>query len=110
MKLPKYAAIKPDFLGYNQYGMLIDKNLPGVQLSCAPETGYITEDGYFVCLGSGVLTATYDQASLPIEIVIVDEANPALRLSNVLISNKTPYEIEINGVVDTSNSRSSLLQ
>ena len=100
MKLPKYAAIKPEFLGYNQYGMLIDKNLPGVKLSCAPETGYITEDGYFVCLGSGVLTATYDQASLPIEIVIVDEANPSLRLSNVLISNKTPYEIEINGVVD----------
>ena len=100
MKLPKYAAIKPEFLGYNQYGMLIDKNLPGVKLSCAPETGYITEDGYFVCLGSGILTATYDQASLPIEIVIVEEANPSLRLSNVLISNKTPYEIEINGVVD----------
>ena len=100
MKLPKHAAIKPEFLGYNQYGMLIDKNLPGVKLSCAPETGYITEDGYFVCLGSGILTATYDQASLPIEIVIVDEANPSLRLSNVLISNKTPYEIEINGVVD----------
>ncbi len=100
MKLPKYAAIKPEFLGYNQYGMLIDKHLPGVKLSCAPETGYITEDGYFVCLGSGVLTATYDQASLPIEIVIVDEANPSLRLSNVLISNKTPYEIEINGVID----------
>ena len=100
MKLPKYAAIKPEFLGYNQYGMLIDKNLPGVTLSCAPETGYITEDGYFVCLGSGILTATYDEASLPIEIVIVNEANPALRLSNVLISNKTPYEIEINGEVD----------
>ena len=100
MKLPKYAAIKPEFLGYNQYGMLIDKNLPGVKLSCAPETGYITEDGYFVCLGSGILTATYDQASLPIEIVIVDEANPSLRLNNVLISNKTPYEIEINGEVD----------
>ena len=100
MKLPKYAAIKPEFLGYNRYGMLIDKNLPGVKLSCAPETGYITEDGYFVCLGSGVLTATYDEASLPIEIVIVNEANPALRLNNVLISNKTPYEIEINGEVD----------
>ena len=100
MKLPKYAAIKPEFLGYNQYGMLIDKNLPGVTLSCNPETGYITEDGYFVCLGSGILTATYDEASLPIEIVIVNEANPALRLSNVLISNKTPYEIEINGEVD----------
>ena len=100
LKLPKYAIIKPEFLGYNQYGMLIDKNLPGVKLSCPPETGYITEDGYFVCLGSGVLTATYDQVSLPIEIIIVNEANPTLRLTNVLISNKTPYEIEINGTID----------
>ncbi|MBR2450799.1 MAG: phosphodiester glycosidase family protein [Paludibacteraceae bacterium] len=100
MRLPKYAAIKPDFLGYNQYGMLVSKQLQGVELSCDPETGYITEDGHFVCLGSGLLTASYGNASLPIDIVLVDEANPSLRLSNVLISNKTPYYIEVNGVVD----------
>ena len=107
LRLPKYAILKPEFLGYNQYGMLINKDLPGVKLSCAPETGYITEDGYFVCLGSGILTATYDKASLPIEIVIVDEANPTLRLSDVLISNKAPYKIEINGIID--NKRFNIL-
>ena len=100
LRLPKYAAIKPDFLGYNQYGMLVDKKLEGVKLSCDPSTGYITDDGCFVCLGSGVLTATFDQASLPIQIVMVDEGNPTLRLNNVLISNKTPYAIEINGSID----------
>ena len=103
LRLPKYAAIKPEFLGYNQYGMLIDKNLSGVTLSCAPETGYITENGEFVCLGTGILTATYDQASLPIEIVLVDEGNPYLRLDSILISNKTQYSIEVNGVVDGKN-------
>ena len=103
IRLPKYAAIKPDFLGYNQYGMLIDKKLPGVTLTCNPETGYITEDGYFVCLGSGVLTASYGEAALPIEIVLVDEGNPTLRLDKVLISNNTKYAIEINGVVDNKN-------
>ena len=66
--LPKYAAIKPDFLGYNQYGMLIDKQLQGVKLSCDPETGYITDDGHFVCLGSGKLTASFGKSSLPIDI------------------------------------------
>ena len=100
LRLPKYAAIKPDFLGYNQYGMLVDKKLDGVKLSCDPSTGYITDDGKFVCLGSGVLTATFDQASLPIQIVMVDEGNPSLRLKDVLISNKTPYAIEINGSID----------
>ena len=44
LRLPKYAAIKPDFLGYNQYGLLIDNKLQGVELTCNPETGYITED------------------------------------------------------------------
>ena len=100
LRLPKYAAIKPDFLGYNQYGVLVDKKLPGVQLSCAPETGYITEDGYFVCLGSGVLTASYDEASLPIEIVLVDAGNPKLRLDSVIVSTGWDYPIEINGELD----------
>lgn len=103
LRLPKYAAIKPDFLGYNQYGLLIDNKLQGVELTCNPETGYITEDGHFVCLGSGILTATYDQASLPIEIVLVEDGNPALRFDSVLISNQTKYEIEINGSVDGKN-------
>ena len=101
IRLPKYAAIKPEFLGYNQYGMLVEKKLPNVQLSCDSATGYVTEDGYFVCLGSGTLTASFGEASLPIEIVLIEECNPFLRLKNVLISNKTPYAIEVNGVVDT---------
>ena len=100
IRLPKYAAIKPDFLGYNQYGMLISKQLQGVKLSCNPETGYITEDGHFVCLGSGILTARYDNASLPINIVLVDEATPELRLDSVIVSTGWEYEIEINGELD----------
>ena len=100
IRLPKYAAIRPDFLGYNQYGMLVSKQLQGVELSCNPETGYITEDGHFVCLGSGILTARYDNASLPINIVLVDEATPELRLDSVIVSTGWEYEIEINGELD----------
>ena len=105
MMLPKYAAIKPEFLGYNQYGMLVDKNLPNVELSCEPETGYITPKGEFVCLGNGILTATYGKASLPIDIQIVDNANPYIRLDNVIVSNYTPYEIEIFGEVNSKSFR-----
>ena len=100
LRLPKYAAIKPDFLGYNQYGMLIDKQLQGVELSCAPETGYITKDGYFVCLGSGILTAKYGEATLPMEIVLVDAGNPKLRLDSVIVSTGWDYPIEISGELD----------
>lgn len=100
IRLPKYAAIKPDFLGYNQYGLLINKQLPNVQLNCAPETGYITEDGYFVCLDNGILTASYGEASLPIEIVLVDAAAPKLRLDSVIVSTGWDYPIEISGELD----------
>ena len=100
IRLPKYAAIKPDFLGYNQYGMLVSKKLQGVELSCDPETGYITEDGHFVCLGSGILTAKFGNASLPLEIVLVDAASPKLRLDSVLLSTGWDYPIEINGELD----------
>ena len=100
LRLPKYAMIKPEFLGYNQYGMLVDKNLAGVKISCDESTGYVKEDGTFVCMGNGILTATYDKASLPIQIVIVDEASPKLRLDSVLLCNGKQYEIEINGEVD----------
>ena len=100
IRLPKYAAIKPDFLGYNQYGMLVNKKLSNVVLSCAPETGYITDDGYFVCLGSGVLTAQFGNATLPIDIVLVDAASPKLRLDSVIVSTGWDYPIEINGELD----------
>lgn len=100
MRLPKYAMLRPTFLGYNQYGMLIDTDLPDVQLSCDENTGYITDDGYFVCLGSGVLTAKYGQAELPIQVVLADDADLSLQLDSVLISNKEEYFIEVNGVVN----------
>ena len=100
IRLPKYAAIKPDFLGYNQYGMLVSKQLQGVELSCDPETGYITEDGHFVCLGSGTLTAKFGNASLPLKIVLVDAGSPKLRLDSVLLSTGWDYPIEINGELD----------
>ena len=100
IRLPKYAAIKPDFLGYNQYGMLVNKKLSNVVLSCAPETGYITDDGYFVCLGSGVLTAQFGNATLPIDIVLVDAVSPKLRLDSVIVSTGWDYLIEINGELD----------
>ena len=100
LRLPKYATLKPEFLGYNQYGMLIDKDLPGVKLSCAPETGYITEDGYFVCTGEGELKALYQGIELPIEIILSEEANPKLRIDSILLRKNHKYPMEIDGSVD----------
>ena len=100
LRLPKNAIYTPSFLGYNKYGVLISTDLQGVTLTCDPAVGYITEDNAFVCQGSGVLTAHYGDASLDIDIRLADDAVYALRLDSVLISDRTPYYIEINGTVD----------
>lgn len=99
LRLPKYAMLRPTFLGYNQYGMLVSSDLSGVELSCAPETGYI-QDGQFVCLGNGTLTAKYGEAELHIQVVLADDAEVVTRLDSILISDKTEYSIEIQGTVN----------
>ncbi len=95
LRLSKYAMYRPTFFGYNQYGMLVDEDLQNVELSCDEETGYITEDGQFVCLGNGVLTAKYGQAELPIRVMLADDVKMSLRLDSVLISDRDKYTIEI---------------
>jgi hypothetical protein len=47
----------------------------------------------------------YGEASLPIEIQLIDNVKPHIRLENVLISNHMPYEIEIFGEVNNKSFR-----
>jgi len=56
------ASYAPSFLGYNQYGALLNENLTGVTLSCDPALGSIV-DGKFVASStpqSGKLIANYN--------------------------------------------------
>jgi len=61
IKLPHFGVFKPKFLGYNQYGMLINKDVQGIVLSCNEATGFINERGEFVASGinGGTLNANY---------------------------------------------------
>lgn len=100
LRLPRYGVVRPAFLGYNQYGMLVNKDLPGVVLTCSPEAGYMTDDGRFVCTGNGTLTARYESAELTMRVEMTDHADLTLRLDSILISDDTQYPIEITATVD----------
>ena len=60
--LPKNGIFTPHFMGYNQYGYLIDTDLQGVTLRCDESLGYIKGTDTFVASGDGKgkLYATYN--------------------------------------------------
>ncbi|MDD3406203.1 MAG: phosphodiester glycosidase family protein [Paludibacteraceae bacterium] len=103
IKLPKYGVYMPRVLGYNRYGILLNKDIKeNLVLSCTPEVGHIAADGRFVASGtqSGKLTITYnDTVSTTVDIVLVSEAEIAIRLDSVLISEKRPYNIEVQSII-----------
>lgn len=99
--LPQYGVFMPKFLGYNQYGTLINKDLQGVVLSCTPDVGEIAADGRFVASGNqgGILTASYNNIETKIQIELVASAEIAFRLDSVLIDNRKEYPVQIQSVI-----------
>ncbi len=100
IRLPKYSIARPVFNVYNQYGALIYHDYNGVTLSCDPATGTITDDGAFLCLGSGILTATHGNAKLDIPVVCESGSEPAIVLDTVWIDNRWQYQVEVTSRVD----------
>jgi len=101
IQLPKFGVFKPKFLGYNQYGTLLNTDVQGVTISCEPELGYINSNGQLVASGTrdGVLTATYNGIQTRVNIVLKEEAQIAIRLDSVLIDSKFEYPIEVQSVI-----------
>ena len=99
--LPHYGVFMPKFIAYNQYGVLINKDLQGVVLSCAPEVGEIAPDGRFVASGKtgGLVTATYNNVSTQFSVELVSSAQIAFRLDSVLLDNKRNYTVQIQSVI-----------
>lgn len=99
--LPRYGVALPKFLGYNKYGVLIDTDVQGVMLSCAPELGEIMEDGRFLASGEkgGILYANLGDITTQLEVRLMTSAPIAIRLDSVLCDAAHPYEIEVQGTV-----------
>lgn len=99
--LPRYGVAMPKFLGYNKYGVMIDTDVQGVTLSCAPELGEILEDGRFLASGEkgGTLYAHLGDISTELEIRLSTSAPVAIRLDSVLCDAAHPYEVEVQGRV-----------
>ncbi|MBR5443749.1 MAG: phosphodiester glycosidase family protein [Paludibacteraceae bacterium] len=99
--LPRYGVAAPQFLGYNKYGVLVETNVTGVQLSCAPEVGEILADGRFLASGEagGKLVATWGDITTELDVRLLASAPIAIRLDSVLCDALHPYKVEVQGTV-----------
>lgn len=104
--VPRYGVVDPKFLGYNQYGVLIDTCVQGVKLQCDTSLGEILPDGRFLASGteSGTLTAVLNSANgqitCPITIRLTSSAPVAFRLDSLLTDNFHPYQVRIQSLVN----------
>ena len=99
LNLPKYGVHTPKILGYNQYEVLLDPNVQGVEMVCDPEVGYVNEDGAFVCLGNGVITLKKDNASGQVQVRLVENVEIGMRLDTVIVYDKSNYPVEVVSTV-----------
>ena len=99
--LPRWGMAKPQFLGYNQYGVLVDTDVQGVVLSCDPALGEILPDGRFLLSGEtgGVLKASLGDITTELDVRIAKSAPIAIRLDSVLCDATHPYKVEVEGTV-----------
>lgn len=111
MTLPQYGSYKPVIYGYNQYGVLVDKDVQGVVLSCESSLGTVSADGKtLMASGTGchALTATYGGISAKIAVNVV-AGEMKFRLSRVINDGYRSYKVEtlasaggIDAVVDNA--------
>ena len=104
VRLPRYGVYAPLYYGYNQYGVLVSKNVEGVTQTVDPTVGKILDDGSFLASGtkSGEITATYNGATTKIIIEQLAESSVSIRLDSVLLDNKVAYPIEVQTEVEGS--------
>ena len=102
VRLPRYGVYAPLYYGYNQYGVLVSKNVEGVIQTVDPAVGKILDDGSFLASGtkSGEITATYNGATTKISIEQLAESSVSIRLDSVLLDNKVAYPIEVQTEVE----------
>ena len=100
--LPKYGVFTPHFMGYNQYGYLINTEVTGVTLRCDESLGYIKDNTTLVASGEGrgKLYASYNGAETSVDIVIGAPEGLTLRLDSVINDGLYEYPIEVTSLVN----------
>lgn len=96
-ELPIYATMKPTIVGYNQYGHIVNVDVPAT-FSCPASLGSVGDRGFSAggqtTLGN--LKATYNGVSVEVPVHVVDAGSEvAITLDSVLVDTRREYLIDI---------------
>ena len=97
MKFPQNGEYRPTVYGYNKYGMLVNKDVTGFELSCPEQLGTIIDKDTFWGNGIGTyaLTAKYNGLTASIPVTIVDASGTQARLESVVYDGIREYAVEV---------------
>lgn len=101
IEIPFFASYKPVILGYNQYDVLVDKNVQGCVLSCDDSIGQINNEGYFVANDNstlGLITANLNGLSVTKTVKVI-ASNINFKLDSVLLDQRREYPVEVLSAV-----------
>lgn len=92
------AVINPVVYGYNKYWLLKNRDFKDATITCDPNIGRIENNRFIASTtpGSGKIYAKYGNSTCEQEVNIID-CDKKLRLSDVVVDDLHPYEIEVIG-------------
>lgn len=102
LNTPKYGLYTPKFYGYNQYGMLIDRDVKGVTLECPEGIGHIKNDTTFYGDGEGIdmLTARLGDITVSKQMFVggnVDDV--AIKYDSIVTDGYREYPVDVQSIV-----------
>jgi len=100
--VPKYGVYTPKFYGYNKYGMLIDDDVQGVELSCPETLGEIRDKYTFFATGSGtdIITGTLGDVTVSAPLTIEGAGDDiVLKNDSVITDTYRTYAVELQSQV-----------
>lgn len=103
-EVPVYSTMKPTIVGYNQYGEVVNIDVP-VTFSCPQELGTIDDLG-FTASGAAVdnlLTASYQGVNVSVPVSVKNEGTVAIVLDSILLDTKREYVIDIVSTLNLTN-------
>lgn len=95
--LPHYGYFSPTIYAYNKYGVLLDTDLTGFELSCPEALGQPVENGSLLFAnghGTHALTASYNGITCRVPVTI-SESEPSALYQKVVIDKFKPYTAEV---------------
>ena len=97
LEIPFFASYKPVVLGYNQYGVLVDKNVQGCTFTCDSGIGRIDGQNNFIAsdkAGTGMLSASLDGVTTTKQVKIIS-SDINIKLDSVLLDQRREYPVEV---------------